>query len=177
MILSIKIQLVHYFCKKVFIALNNETLDFKTANTQWRQLAKGQYLNFPSKELTALKTLGTPQIILHKRKTRSSVETLDIQFRCQCNLKVLQAFKTLCRKGALKHYKANFVLTQNRKSLKSKKLDMVKQQLLRKGDNFSQDIVSTGNTQLTITLETHIPSTLLAQTLEQYFLYLTSHIG
>lgn len=167
----------HYFCKKVFIALNSEILDFKTANTQWRQLAKGQYLNFPSKELTALKTLGTPQIILHKRKTRSSVETLDIQFRCQCNLKVLQAFKTLCRKGALKHYKANFVLTQNRKSLKSKKLDMVKQQLLRKGDNFRQDIVSTGNTQLTITLETLIPSTLLAQTLEQYFLYLTSHIG
>lgn len=163
----------NYFCKKVFEALNNKTLDFKTANIQWRQLAKGQYFNFASKELTALKTLGKPKVILHTPKDKSNIETLDIQFSCKCNQKTLQAFKTLCHRGSLKHYTATFLLIQNRKSLNSNKLNMVKHQFLRKDDNFNWRKTPDGNTQLIITLKTLIPSTLLAQTLEQYFLNIT----
>lgn len=163
----------YYFCKKVFTALNKEILDFKTANIQWRQLAKGQYLNFTSKELTALKTLGKPKVILHTPKDKSNIETLDIQFSCKCNQKTLQAFKTLCHRGSLKHYTATFLLIQNRKSLNSNKLNMVKHQFLRKADNFNWRKTPYGNTQLIITLKTLIPSTLLAQTLEQYFLNIT----
>lgn len=163
----------YYFCKKVFTALNNEILDFKTANIQWRQLAKGQYLNFTPKELTALKTLGKPKVILHTSKDRSNIETLDIQFSCKCNQKTLQAFKTLCHRGSLKHYTATFLLIQNRKSLNSNKLNMVKHQFLRKADNFNWRKTPYGHTQLIITLKTLIPSTLLAQTLEQYFLNIT----
>ena len=160
----------NYFCEKVFEALNNETLDFKTANIQWRQLAKGQYLNFASKELKALKTLGKPKIILQKPPGKSHTETLNIQFSCVCNQKTLQAFKTICHKGSLKHYTATFLLIQNRKSLNSNKLNMVKHQFLRKADNFNWRKTPDGDTQLIITLKTLIPSTLLAQTLEQYFL-------
>ena len=160
----------NYFCQKVFKALNNKTLDFKTANIQWRQLAKGQYFNFVSKELKALKTLGKPKIILQKPQGKSHTETLNIQFSCVCNQKTLQAFKTICHKGSLKHYTATFLLIQNRKSLNSNKLNMVKHQFLRKDDNFNWRKTPDGNTQLIITLKTLIPSTLLAQTLEQYFL-------
>ncbi|MBH0038970.1 site-specific integrase [Pseudoalteromonas sp. SWN166] len=163
----------NYFCKKVFEALNNKTLDFKTANIQWRQLAKGQYFNFASKELKALKTLGKPKIILQKPQGKSHTETLNIQFSCVCNQKTLQAFKALCHKGPLKHYTATFLLIQNRKSLNSNKLNMVKNQFLRKDDNFNWHKTPGGNTQLIITLKTLIPSTLLAQTLEQYFLNIT----
>ncbi|MBH0073640.1 site-specific integrase [Pseudoalteromonas sp. NZS127] len=163
----------NYFCKKVFEALNNKTLDFKTANIQWRQLAKGQYFNFASKELKALKALGKPKVILHTPKDRSNIETLDIQFSCKCNQKTLQAFKALCHKGPLKHYTATFLLIQNRKSLNSNKLNMVKNQFLRKDDNLNWHKTPGGNTQLIITLKTLIPSTLLAQTLEQYFLNIT----
>ena len=163
----------NYFCKKVFKALNNKTLDFKTANIQWRQLAKGQYFNFASKELKALKTLGKPKIILQKPQGKSHTETLNIQFSCVCNQKTLQAFKALCHKGPLKHYTATFLLIQNRKSLNSNKLNMVKNQFLRKDDNFNWHKTPGGNTQLIITLKTLIPSTLLAQTLEQYFLNIT----
>ena len=163
----------NYFCKKVFEALNNKTLDFKTANIQWRQLAKGQYFNFASKELKALKTLGKPKIILQKPQGKSHTETLNIQFSCVCNQKTLQAFKALCHKGPLKHYTATFLLIQNRKSLNSNKLNMVKHQFLRKDDNFNWRKTPDGNTQLIITLKTLIPSTLLAQTLEQYFLNIT----
>ena len=163
----------NYFCQKVFKALNNKTLDFKTANIQWRQLAKGQYFNFVSKELKALKTLGKPKIILQKPQGKSHTETLNIQFSCVCNQKTLQAFKTICHKGSLKHYTATFLLIQNRKSLNSNKLNMVKNQFLRKDDNFNWHKTPGGNTQLIITLKTLIPSTLLAQTLEQYFLNIT----
>lgn len=163
----------NYFCKKVFEALNNKTLDFKTANIQWRQLAKGQYFNFASKELKALKTLGKPKIILQKPQGKSHTETLNIQFSCVCNQKTLQAFKALCHKGPLKHYTATFLLIQNRKSLNSNKLNMVKNQFLRKDDNLNWHKTPGGNTQLIITLKTLIPSTLLAQTLEQYFLNIT----
>jgi hypothetical protein len=85
----------------------------------------------------------------------------------------LQAFKALCHKGPLKHYTATFLLIQNRKSLNSNKLNMVKNQFLRKDDNFNWHKTPGGNTQLIITLKTLIPSTLLAQTLEQYFLNIT----
>ncbi|MCT7942973.1 site-specific integrase [Shewanella holmiensis] len=167
----------HYFCEKSFISLNSGTLDFNTVSNQWLQMAQGQYFNFTNKELTALKALGSPKIILHKPKTSARAETLNLHFECQCNQKILQAFKTLCHEGALKRYKAIFVLEQNRKILKSNKLNMVKQQFMRKGDEVSRHIIPTGNTQLIITLETLIPSTLLQQILEQYFTHLTSQKG
>jgi hypothetical protein len=158
----------HYFCQKLFTSLNKGDLDFKTVNAQWHHLAQGQYFNFTAKEHTALNTLGRPHIIIHKPQA-SSVETLNLQFQCQCNQKVLDAFMTLCHVGSFKHYKANFVLQQNRKSLKSNKLNMVKAQFLRREDNFSRQIIPTGNTLLIITLETQIPSKELKQILDEYF--------
>ncbi|MBB1438921.1 site-specific integrase [Shewanella sp. SG41-4] len=166
----------HYFCQKLFTSLNKGDLDFKTVNDQWHHLAQGQYFNFTAKEHTALNTLGKPHIIIHTPKA-SSVETLNIQFQCQCNQKVLDAFMTLCHVGSFKHYKANFVLQQNRKSLKSNKLNMVKTQFMRKGDSVNKQKIQTGNTQLIVTLETQIPSKKLKPILDGFFTHLTAKLG
>lgn len=163
----------HYFCQKLFTSLNKGDLDFKTVNAQWHHIAQGQYFNFTAKEHTALNTLGKPHIIIHKPQA-SSVETLNIQFQCHCNQKTVDAFMVLCQIGAFKHYKANFVLQQNRKSLNSSKLETVNTQFLRRGDTVSRQIIPTGNTLLIITLETHIPPKELKQIFDEYFANLTT---
>lgn len=166
----------NYFCQRHFASLNHGEIDFKTMNSQWRNLALGQHLRFTAKERTALNTLGKPDIIINKVHA-SGVDTLNMQFQCNCNQKVLEAFKVLCDVGCLKHYKATFVLQQNRKSLKSNKLNMVKTQFMRRGDNASRQITQTGNTLLIITLETQIPSKELKPILDGFFTYLTTKLG
>ncbi|MCL1106472.1 site-specific integrase [Shewanella algicola] len=162
----------HYFCQALFTSLNKGDLDFNTVNAQWHHLA----FSFTAKERTAINTLGKPEVIIHKPKA-SSVETLNLQFQCQCNQKVLDAFMTLCHVGSFKHYKANFVLQQNRKSLKSNKLNMVKTQFMRKGDSVNKQKIQTGNTQLIVTLETQIPSKKLKPILDGFFTHLTTKLG
>jgi hypothetical protein len=166
----------HYFCQALFTSLNKGDLDFKTVDTQWHHLAQGQYFNFTAKEHTALNTLDKPHIIIHKPQA-SSVETINIQFQCDCNQKTTDAFMLLCHTGAFKHYKANFVLQQNRKSLKSNKLNMVKTQFMRKGDSVNKQKIQTGNTQLIVTLETQIPSKKLKPILDGFFTHLTTKLG
>jgi hypothetical protein len=166
----------YYFCQALFTSLNKGDLDFNTVNAQWHHLAQGQCFSFTAKELTALNTLGKPQIIIHKPQT-SIVETLNIQFQCNCNKKVLDAFIALCHLGSFKHYKANFVLQQNRKSLKSSKLNMVKTQFMRRGDSVNKQITQNGNTQLIVTLETQIPSKKLKPILDGFFTHLTTKLG
>ncbi|AZG74163.1 site-specific integrase [Shewanella livingstonensis] len=171
-----QITTFHYFCQALFTSLNKGDLDFNTVNAQWHHLARGKFFSFTAKERTALNTLGKPEVIIHQPQA-SSVETLNLQFQCQCNQKVLDAFIALCHVGSFKHYKANFVLQQNRKSLKSSKLNMVKTQFVRRGDSVNKQITQTGNTQLIITLETQMPSKKLKPILDGFFTHLTTKLG
>ncbi|RTR35896.1 site-specific integrase [Shewanella canadensis] len=153
--------------------LTTGELNIKALSQAWQQLGQHQGVILDKKQHTAIKHLGSPTIVealVSESSARPDEPSkLDIVFNCPCNQRTLKAFQTLCHQGALKPFNATLTLVQNRKSLNSHKLALVKGSFARKQDNVQHDVIPFGDTLLNITLHTQFSAAIFQRPLTQYF--------
>ncbi|WP_076542447.1 site-specific integrase [Shewanella sp. UCD-KL21] len=171
---------------KTFYLINSLTirmlttgeLTMKVLSQAWQQLGQHQGLVMDKKQRTAIKHLGGATIVEAQLSTssakRNEPSQLDIVFNCPSNQRTLKAFQTLCHQGALKSFDATLTLKQNRKSLNSNKLTLVKTRFARKQDKVLHDVIPVGDTYLNITLHTPFSAAIFKRPLNQYFVDLST---
>ncbi|GGB60673.1 site-specific integrase [Shewanella inventionis] len=153
--------------------LTTGELTMRSLSQAWMLLGQHQGLVLDKKQCTAIKHLGgamiTETCISEDSARPHEPSQLDIVFNCPCNQRTLQAFQSLCHLGPLKSFNATLTLIQNRKSLKSHKLDLVKKDFARKQDTVLLKKIPLGGTSLNITLHTPFSAAIFKRPLAQYF--------
>ncbi|MCG9730955.1 hypothetical protein L1D44_14120 [Shewanella sp. Isolate13] len=153
--------------------LTTGELTMKTLSEAWQQLGQHQGFVLDKKQRTAIKHLGGARVIEAKAsKSLARLDEpskLDMVFNCPCNQRTLKAFQSLCHQGAMKSFDATLTLVQNRKSLNSHKLGLVKSRFARKQDKVQHKVIPAGDTCLNITLHTPFSAATFKRPLTQYF--------
>ncbi|MCL1139566.1 hypothetical protein [Shewanella pneumatophori] len=153
--------------------LTTGELTMKALSQAWLQLGQHQRLVLDKKQRTAIKHLGGARVIEAKASKISAKQDepsqLDMVFNCPCNQRTLKAFQSLCHQGAMKSFDATLTLVQNRKSLNSNKLALIKSRFARKQDKVQHNVIPVGDTRLNITLHTPFSTAIFKHPLAQYF--------
>jgi hypothetical protein len=166
-------QVFHLINGQAMRKLTTGELTMRSLSQAWMLLGQHQGLVLDKKQCTAMKHLGGATIaeafISENSARPDEPGKLDIVFNCPCNQQTLKAFQSLCHQGFLKSFNAKLTLVQNRKSLNSHKLELVKSHFARKQDTVLHDVIPVGDTSLNITLHTPFSAAIFKRPLAQYF--------
>lgn len=166
-------QVFHLINGQAMRKLTTGELTMRSLSQAWMLLGQHQGLVLDKKQCTAMKHLGGATIaeafISENSAKPDEPDKLDIVFNCPCNQQTLKAFQRLCHQGFLKSFNAKLTLVQNRKSLNSHKLELVKSHFARKQDTVLHDVIPVGDTSLNITLHTPFSAAIFKRPLAQYF--------
>jgi integrase len=166
-------QVFHLINGQAIRMLTTGEITMKSLSQAWQHLGQHQGLVVEKKQRTAIKQLGGAAIVeanTNENMARCDEPSkLDIVFNCPSNQRTLNAFQSLCHQGFLKSFNAKLTLVQNRKSLNSHKLELVKSHFARKQDTVLHDVIPVGDTSLNITLHTPFSAAIFKRPLAQYF--------
>ncbi|MBO1895800.1 site-specific integrase [Shewanella sp. BF02_Schw] len=166
-------QVFHLINGQAMRKLTTGELTMRSLSQAWMLLGQHQGLVLDKKQCTAMKHLGGATIaeafISEHLARPDEPGKLDIVFNCPCNQRTLKAFQSLCHQGFLKSFNAKLTLVQNRKSLNSHKLELVKSHFARKQDTVLYNVIPVGDTSLNIILHTPFSAIIFKRPLAQYF--------